>query len=155
MYNVEGSLFYYVYKTMKVVCMNKKLEVFIKTELNLVEEEKRVKFLEKELEDLNMKRPIKDGEVSINTTHIQDEEDYTKLGFFIRNATSEIIKLEKIPVKFIAKEGYILDMKGYKLKSPLEIPSYSAMPCSIDVDKESYPDSTYRVVVDSRIGFNK
>lgn len=135
--------------------MNKKLEVFIKKKLDLGDEKERIKFLEEELEDLNTKRPISDGEISINTTHIQDERDYIKIGFFIRNATHEVIVLNQIPVKFVAKEGYILDMRGYKLKSPLEIPSYSAMPCSIDVDKKTYPDFTYRVVVDSRICSNR
>lgn len=135
--------------------MNKRLEVYVKTKLNLDEEIKRVKYLEEELEDLNIKRPIRDGEVSINTTHIQEEQVNTKIGFFIRNATNETIILKQIPVKFIAKEGYILDMRRYKLKVPLEIPSYSAMPCSIDVDKESYPKFTYRVVVDSRVGGNR
>ncbi|MCR2044512.1 SLAP domain-containing protein [Anaerosalibacter massiliensis] len=135
--------------------MNRRLEVYVKTKLNLDEEIKRVKYLEEELEDLNIKRPIRDGEVSINTTHIQEEQVNTKIGFFIRNATNETIILKQIPVKFIAKEGYILDMRRYKLKVPLEIPSYSAMPCSIDVDKKSYPKFTYRVVVDSRVGGNR
>lgn len=135
--------------------MSNKLEVYVKAKMNLVEEKERVKFLEKDLEDLNIKRPIRDGEICINTTHIKEKETYTKLGFFIRNATHEAICLEQIPVKFVAKEGYILDMKGYKLRAPLEIPSYSAMPCSIEVDKKTYPNFTYRVVVDSRVGWSK
>ena len=127
----------------------KKLSLEVKPEIK--RDKRAIEVLEAELVKLNNLKPIKDGEILINTTHIVKQGDAICIGFYIRNATAQKINISYIPIKILYKEGETIDKKKYKLKHSIEISPYRAVPYSINID--NIRDSgEFEITVDSRLG---
>ena len=130
--------------------MGKELDIALEVSNN-----KGVEILERELKKLNQINPIKEGEILIDTTHIEERQNEIHIGFYIRNGSSQGIIIEQIPVKFLSGNGEILDTKAFKLKKSIKVSSHRATPYSITINKIDKPKSCVSLSVDSRLGSKK
>ena len=110
-----------------------------------------IEYLENELNKLNKSKPIMEGEILINTTHVVEKDNDVRIGFYIRNGTNQAITLNQIPVKFLSQDGKLVDTKGFKLEKPITIKSYRATPYTILIDKSYHVDGL-DITVDSKLG---
>lgn len=127
--------------------MGKELDITLEVRNN-----KGVEILGRELQELNKTNPIKEGEILINTTHIEERQDGIHIGFYIRNASSQKIIIEQVPVKFLSGNGEILDTKGFKLEKSIKVSSHKATPYSIIINRVDKPEFCVGLSVDSRLG---
>lgn len=112
-----------------------------------------IKCLQFELDKLNKYKPIMEGEILINTTHIIEKEDYIRIGFYVRNATKQKITLTQIPVKFLSQDGSVDHIKAFKLDKPIVVYPYKAAPYTIAIETKFDNTKHLKITVDSSLGY--